>query len=443
MTSEDNGRNLNPNSGIRSDQLRCQSVEGAKSAKADQTKFRDVSKEELRQILDAHENWLQSEGHEGRKADLRRANLQRVSLEGANLQDACLKGACLQKSCLAGANLQDASLEGANLQRADLRAVNLRKANLRKAELNNAHLILANLQYADLESARLQNADLRFSNLRDAWLVNANLSFADLRGTDLRGIKNLSIGQLSHVKTVYLAELDEGMRRQINRNLPQLRRNPTVPKISDSTNPKDEKSSKSNLQSDKNLRKHPRRLYSKLVFLNFKDKSYTGKLENISKFGAFIKSKNEFSRGQLFKLVIPGSKSDKSVVLKAKVIRLDLKGIGVKFESLIKTGEIVKDRDRKSSRTDRKMNTFAETSVEKRSGGDRRKNPKVNQTIDNGGRRSRKERRQFAYILHWPERRSGEDRRIGKDKRSGIDRRTASNIRGIETPEGTKAKDRG
>jgi hypothetical protein len=52
---------------------------------------------------------------------------------------------------------------------------------------------------------------------------------------------------------------------------------------------------------------------------------------------------------------------------------------------------------------------------------------------DNGGRRSGRDRRQFSYTGHIPERRSGHDRRIGLDRRRGagtgsrmkIERRTA------------------
>jgi hypothetical protein len=36
---------------------------------------------------------------------------------------------------------------------------------------------------------------------------------------------------------------------------------------------------------------------------------------------------------------------------------------------------------------------------------------------DNGGRRSGFDRRQFAYAVHIPERRNGDDRRIGGDRR--------------------------
>jgi len=39
---------------------------------------------------------------------------------------------------------------------------------------------------------------------------------------------------------------------------------------------------------------------------------------------------------------------------------------------------------------------------------------------DNGGRRSGGERRQFSYLVHIPECRSGKDRRSGIDRRIGI-----------------------
>jgi len=39
------------------------------------------------------------------------------------------------------------------------------------------------------------------------------------------------------------------------------------------------------------------------------------------------------------------------------------------------------------------------------------------QLIDNGGRRSGSDRRQFSYAFHIPERRVSADRRLGKDRR--------------------------
>ena len=48
---------------------------------------------------------------------------------------------------------------------------------------------------------------------------------------------------------------------------------------------------------------------------------------------------------------------------------------------------------------------------------------------DNGGRRSRIDRRQFSYSSHIPERRTTEERRSGLDRRSGADRRCGADRR--------------
>jgi hypothetical protein len=55
----------------------------------------------------------------------------------------------------------------------------------------------------------------------------------------------------------------------------------------------------------------------------------------------------------------------------------------------------------------------------------RLKNEVIWPLADHGGRRSGVERRQFSYISHLPERRSGQDRRTGKDRRSAFDRRNS------------------
>jgi len=50
--------------------------------------------------------------------------------------------------------------------------------------------------------------------------------------------------------------------------------------------------------------------------------------------------------------------------------------------------------------------------------------------IDNGGRRTGSDRRQFSYAGHIPERRSGEDRRnCNKDRRIATDRRNGEDRR--------------
>jgi hypothetical protein len=74
---------------------------------------------------------------------------------------------------------------------------------------------------------------------------------------------------------------------------------------------------------------------------------------------------------------------------------------------------------------------------------------------DNGGRRTKIERRRFSYAEHIPERRSGEDRRAceerrcreerrdEKDRRSGIDRRASRRVGIVPRERRGKATRRG
>lgn len=96
--------------------------------------------ENLKQILSDSKLYWESEGKEGKLADLVDANLGY-----ANLVDADLRGA----------DLRCADLVGADLRYADLRGANLRYANLRGANLRGADLRCANLRYADLGGANL------------------------------------------------------------------------------------------------------------------------------------------------------------------------------------------------------------------------------------------------------------------------------------------------
>ena len=97
----------------------------------------------LDKILDEHKKWLQSNGEEGQKADLREANLR-----GADLREADLRRADLCRADLREADLRGADLCGANLCEADLRGADLRGANLCEADLRGADLRGANLDYS-------------------------------------------------------------------------------------------------------------------------------------------------------------------------------------------------------------------------------------------------------------------------------------------------------
>ena len=109
----------------------------------------------LKKILDQHKIWIESNGVQGKCADLENAYLC-----GANLINADLEGAILCIANLQGANLNGAKLTGANLYGASLRGANLTGANLIGADLEDANLEDANLGYANLIGADLEDANL-------------------------------------------------------------------------------------------------------------------------------------------------------------------------------------------------------------------------------------------------------------------------------------------
>ncbi len=115
-----------------------EAAEPAPDAAQEEGAIREVSEDELEQILVAHKTWVETGGEEGSKADLRRANLQKADLWKANLQGAFLRDAKLQEAILASANLRGADLRGANLQGAYLWNAKLQGADLRGADLTKA-----------------------------------------------------------------------------------------------------------------------------------------------------------------------------------------------------------------------------------------------------------------------------------------------------------------
>ena len=107
-------------------------------------------------------------------------------------------------------------------QRPDFIEANLKGANLKGANLREAYLEKANLTEAYLEKANLEEANLKNANLREA-----NLSEAHLEKANLRGATNLTIDQLSTVKTLYkVVGLDSTLFEQVRENYPHLLEKP-------------------------------------------------------------------------------------------------------------------------------------------------------------------------------------------------------------------------
>jgi hypothetical protein len=126
----------------------------------------------LKEILEQHRLWIETNKVQGKRAEL----------SGANLSGANLTGAYLYGAYLYGADLKDANLTGANLTVANLTVANLSGANLTGAYFHGANLSYAYLCGAYLSGANLSDANLSDANLTGANLTGANLALADLSG---------------------------------------------------------------------------------------------------------------------------------------------------------------------------------------------------------------------------------------------------------------------
>jgi uncharacterized protein YjbI with pentapeptide repeats len=144
-----------------------------------------TSHETLKATLQAHQEWLQSKGSTGKRADLRSTRLRRVELPQANLSQALLDSADLSDGSLPGTNLSGASLIGANLA-----GTCLTEANLSRADLTDANLSCADLARSDLSGTRLNGARLRQADLHEVDLTGViGFSAAQLAGTNVSGAR--------------------------------------------------------------------------------------------------------------------------------------------------------------------------------------------------------------------------------------------------------------
>jgi hypothetical protein len=155
-----------------------------------------------------------SEGHL-EYADLRGADLRGADLKFAFISSARLNGAILTKADIKSAHLEEAELEKAHLEGAYLEHSILKGVNLTEAHLEGTHLDYSNLGYIEWTINDQVHHHISNTKLRGAFLEGANLEYADLQKADLKGAKNLTVDQLSKAKTLYKAELDEGLEAEL------------------------------------------------------------------------------------------------------------------------------------------------------------------------------------------------------------------------------------
>lgn len=148
---------------------------------------------------------------------LARTNLNYVNLQSSNLNSANISNSSLIETNLENTRLNQTNLENSNLNQADLKGAYASGSNF-----NDAFLIKANFENAFLIKTSFRNAFLMEANLRNSYLMGADLENASLYKADLRGVKGLTIEQLSKAKTLYLAQFDDEFFDQIKADIPEL-----------------------------------------------------------------------------------------------------------------------------------------------------------------------------------------------------------------------------
>jgi uncharacterized protein YjbI with pentapeptide repeats len=153
-------------------------------------------------------------------------NAFRLNLNHTFLKSADLRNANLEWASLSGTNFECANLRGANLKHVHLLWANLKSATFSEAYLEGIDLSYANCEYAYLSWADLKGAKLGGADLKGADLNGADLKGANLKGANLKGAKNLTVDQLSEVKTLYGAKLNEELDKLLREKYPTLFKKP-------------------------------------------------------------------------------------------------------------------------------------------------------------------------------------------------------------------------
>ena len=87
---------------------------------------------------------------------------------------------------------------------------------------------------------------------------------------------------------------------------------------------------------NKECRKHPRKPANRKVLFTAANQYFEGTITDVSKGGLFIATADKFTTGERIHLVVPGTKFDSGVMIKAEIVRIAATGIGVKLLGLLK-----------------------------------------------------------------------------------------------------------
>jgi hypothetical protein len=86
----------------------------------------------------------------------------------------------------------------------------------------------------------------------------------------------------------------------------------------------------------KDLRKFDRKHMATAVYFTAENNIYRGLIRDVSRGGIFIESKNRLKVKQHIRIVIPGTKFDNGVMLKAQIIHQSAAGFGVRLLGILR-----------------------------------------------------------------------------------------------------------
>jgi uncharacterized protein YjbI with pentapeptide repeats len=144
-----------------------------------------MQQEQLQQIIELHQEWLNTEGKSGRQAELSNADLRLVNLSGINLKGAILIGTNLERAELAkcvliGADLRKANLSYANLEEVDLSQSNLSNCRAEGTNFEGAKLFSSVLDRGVFKKAIFRKTDMTFSQGTFSWFNLCDMTQANL-----------------------------------------------------------------------------------------------------------------------------------------------------------------------------------------------------------------------------------------------------------------------
>jgi uncharacterized protein YjbI with pentapeptide repeats len=148
---------------------------------------------------------------------LTKTNMSHVDLTGSNLNSSNFSHANAIECNFTGTranqtNFENAKMNQANFEGAFASGANFKDTFLIKANFKNAFLIKS-----DFTNAYLMEADLSNCHLTGALFDEASLYKANLKGAE-----GITADQLKNVKTLYLAELDDDIKSEIQEKYPEL-----------------------------------------------------------------------------------------------------------------------------------------------------------------------------------------------------------------------------